>query len=242
MAICSCYRIRTCACGSTPPCCPLHQTDFTKYRPYLLLTLHGFLVRYFPTPPINIVQMLSDLSGRPESNRLNLLLGRQTCNHLHLARIMTFYVQYPQRSNCANLRFGLRIWLSVRDNSIFVPAAVGLKYNLAKSLLTELWEPYWYPCAYFIVQPQAIEQPPLWRGICCTVLYFPATSRWLVARHVCSLSTTMRLIYGTPLCGTHRVEESNTRRLHIRKHAQGDPTAVRDISILKKSHTWKCSS
>ena len=41
---------------------PLHQTDFTKYRPYSLLALHGFLFRYFPTPPNHIVQMLSELT------------------------------------------------------------------------------------------------------------------------------------------------------------------------------------
>lgn len=33
------------------------------------------------------------------------------------------------------------------------------------------------------------------------------------AARLLSLSTTMRLIYNTPLCGNHRVEESNTRRL-----------------------------
>ena len=133
---------------------------------------------------------------------------------------MTFYSQYPRRSNRANLRFGGKVcvgsvWPSLQEActakpfpSSF-PARFGLKYNLAKSLFTELREPYWYQCAYFIVQPQAIEQPPLWRGICCTVLYFPTTSRWLVARHVCSLSTTMHLIYNTPLCGNQRLGESN---------------------------------
>lgn len=61
--ICSRYRIRTCASGLLDQRdYHLHQTDFTKYRPYLLLTLHGFLVRYFPTPPTGIVQMLSEFT------------------------------------------------------------------------------------------------------------------------------------------------------------------------------------
>ena len=49
--------------------------------------------------PISIQKTITatpKLSGRPESNRLNLLLGRQTCNHLHLARIMTFYETIPR--------------------------------------------------------------------------------------------------------------------------------------------------
>lgn len=48
---------------------PLHQTDFTKYRPYSLLTLHGFLFRYFPTPPNHIVQMLSEITWAEQRNR-----------------------------------------------------------------------------------------------------------------------------------------------------------------------------
>jgi len=65
-------------------------------------------------------------------------------------------------------------------------------------------------------------------------LYFESSLPCIFIKVTCgaarllSLSTTMRLTYNTPLYGTHRVEESNTRRLHIRKHAQGDPTTVRD--------------
>ena len=57
---------------------------------------------------------------------------------------MTFYSQYPRRSNRANLRFGLRIWLSSGIAASSFPARFGLKYNLAKSLFTELREPYWW--------------------------------------------------------------------------------------------------
>ena len=56
---CSCYGIRTRAPRLLAGVLPLHQTDFTKYRPYSLLTLHGFLFQYCPTPTTNIVQMLS---------------------------------------------------------------------------------------------------------------------------------------------------------------------------------------
>lgn len=42
---------------------PLHQYDFSKYRLYSLLTLHGFPFRYCPTPPTNIVQMLLEFVG-----------------------------------------------------------------------------------------------------------------------------------------------------------------------------------
>ena len=62
------YRIRTCASRFHASMLPLHQTDFTKYRPYSLLALHGFLFRYCPTPTTHIVQMFS-WSGISESNR-----------------------------------------------------------------------------------------------------------------------------------------------------------------------------
>ena len=80
-----------------------------------------------------------------------------------------------------------------------------------------------------------------------------SSSRWPDARRVRTLShigaldlynwdlrsnyvlnlTHNRLNYNSPLCGNHRVEESNTRRLHIRKHAQGDPTTVRDFAKFR---------
>ena len=48
------YRIRTCASRLHASMLPLHQTDFTKYRPYSLLALHGFLFRYCPTPLLTL--------------------------------------------------------------------------------------------------------------------------------------------------------------------------------------------